>query len=428
MPNYRQLPYLLRAFRHRNYRLFFVGQTIALNGTWMTLAALGWLLFRLTGDPLKLGLMAFFMQAPTFFLTALGGVLVDHASRRKIILYSQMVNGLTVATLAYLTFSEQVVVWQVLSACALLGVVKAFELPARQALVADLVEKNEDLSNAIGLNASIFHGARMVGPMIAGGLIIPFFGEGMCFLVHAVAYIGAMRCFILIQPKAKTASASGKSFVGELVDGFRYTFGYAPVRALVLLVAAVAFSAMPYGTLLPVFAESVLGGNSSTYGQLLGAGGLGALVASIMLASRPSILGMGRVIGFSTLVWGLTLIMFAFSTTLWWSLLLLFVIGWSGINVMVGSNMIIQMLVEDHLRGRVMSLHGMVFMGALPLGSLCLGKAASLFGAPISIAAAAIGTILAGLVFLLRLPALKEIARPVYVERGILDSSTVQSG
>lgn len=417
------LPHLLRAFRHRNYRLFFTGQVIALNGTWMTLAALGWLLFRLTGDPLTLGMMAFFMQAPTFLLTALGGVLVDHVSRRKIILIAQAADAFIMGVLAVLTLSGNVTVTQILVSCALLGMVKAFEMPARQALVADIVGTKEDLSNAIALNSSVFHSARLIGPLIAGGFIIPFFGEGICFLIHSICYLASMRCFVLLKPNPMVPSASKKSFIGQLGEGFHYAFGYPPVRDLMVLMASLALLGMPYSTLLPVFADSILGGDSATYGLLLASGGCGAMIAAIHLASRRSVLGMGRIIGFSAIFFGVALVFFALSTHLWWSLLLLFASGLCSINVMVGANTIIQTLVANELRGRVMSLMGMVFMGALPLGSLILGKAASVYGAPLAVAVGAVGSIIAGILFLQRLPELQRIARPVYIERGILSAN-----
>lgn len=411
---------LLRAFRHRNYRLYFVAQTIALNGTWMTMAALGWLLYRLTGDPLTLGLMAFFLQGPTFLLAPIGGLVVDHFSRRKVIMAAQATDGLTVGVLAFLTLTGQVTVGFVLAACVLLGVVKAFEMPARQALVADLVGTREDLSNAIALNASIFHSARLIGPVLAGALIIPWFGEGACFLLHSVSYLGSLGCYLVLRPKPKTPGRSKKTVLGRLAEGFEYSFGYPPVRDLMLLLAALALFALPHGALLPVFAESVLQGDSKTYGLLLGAGGMGALTAALLLATRRSVVGMGKVIAFSSILFGVTLLLFAFSTHLEWSLFLLFAGGFCSMNAMVGANMIIQTLVEDDLRGRVMSLMGMVFMGGLPVGSLMFGKAASLFGAPVTVAVGAIVTTFVGILFLWRLPELQRMARPVYVERGLL--------
>lgn len=407
------VPHWLRAFRHRNYRLFFLGQMIALNGNWMTMTAMGWLLFRLTEDPFMLGLMAFCLQAPAFLLASLGGLLVDRVSRRGVLLFAQGADALAVAVLAFLTFADRAGVVHVLVTCIFLGVIKALDMPARQTLVADIVDLREDLPNAIALNSSIFHGARMTGPLLAGALVIPLAGEGACFLLHAIALLGAMLCVKRLRPKGRMAKTSGESLLGQLAEGFRYTFGFRPVRGLVLLTAALAFFGMPYNTLLPVFARQVLGGDSGTFGFLVAACGAGAVAAAAWLAMRPSVHGMGRVIGWNSVCFGAGLLLFAFTPYLSGALVLLFITGFSSIAAIVAANTIVQTLVEDGLRGRVMSLLGMIFMGAMPLGSLLYGQGARLFGAPTAVALAGFATMLAGLWFLLRLPALREEARSV---------------
>lgn len=426
MPSFRKL---LRAFQYRNYRLFFAGQSVALTGGWMTLAALGWLIFRLTGDPLLLGLMGFFLHAPTFFLSPFGGVLVDRVSRRKVIVLCQIADSVTITTLAILTLTDIVAVWHVMSACVLLGITKAFEMPARMALVVDIVDDRNDLSNAIALNSTTFHGARLVGPMFAGVLIIPYFGEGVCFLVHAATYMFAIRCFTRLRPRPMQPDPNRGSVYQQIAEGARFAFGYPPVRALMLLVMVLVTLGISHGTLLPVFAETILSGDSGTYGLLLASGGLGAVVAAIILASRESVLGLGRVIHISAIIFGASLLLFANSTHLALSLLLLFIAGLASINVMVGTNTIIQTLVDDRLRGRVMSLLGMVFMGAIPLGALLQGRLATLIGAPGSVSAGAIGCVIAGLIFGMRLRAISQIARPLLVKRGILpDTSGNRAG
>ncbi|MCC5841443.1 MAG: MFS transporter [Opitutales bacterium] len=413
-------PHWLRAFRHRNYRLFFLGQTIALNGNWMTMTAMGWLLFRLTEDPFLLGLMAFCLQAPAFLLASFGGLLVDRVSRRGVLLFAQGADALAVAVLAFLTFTNQAGVPHVLATCLFLGVIKALDMPARQTLVADIVDLREDLPNAIALNSSIFHGARMTGPLLAGALVIPLAGEGACFLLHSITLLGAMICVKRLRPKGRMAKTPGESLFGQLAEGFRYTFGFKPVRGLVLLTAAVAFFGMPYNTLLPVFARQVLGGDSGTFGLLVAACGGGAVAAAAWLAMRPSVLGMGRVIGWNTVFFGTGLLLFACTPFLGGALVFLFVTGFSSIAAIVAANTIVQTLVEDGLRGRVMSLLGMIFMGAMPLGSLLLGQGARLFGAPTAVAFAGLATTAAGVWFLFRLPALREEARPVYESRGLV--------
>jgi len=412
--------HLLRAFRHRSYRLFFLGQAVAITGTWMSIAGLGWLIFRLTGDSFMLGLMMFCRHAPTFVLAPFGGLLVDHVSRRNVIMGAQIADTLTISTLAYLTLSGRVEVWHVLTICVLLGVSKSFEMPARQALVVDIVEEREHLSNAIALNSTLFHSARLTGPMIAGMFIIPRYGEGGCFLVHALCYLLAIRCFAALHPREPERPDASVSLFRKLKEGFDYAFGFPPVRALLLLVTVFAFMGQSYNTLLPVFADEVFGGDAATYGQLLAAGGFGAVISAVRLANRKSVLGLGRVIFLSILLFGLSLIAFSRATYLPVALVLQVLAGMSGINVMVGTNTIIQTLVEDHLRGRVMSLMGMVFLGSMPLGSLAYGRAAAAVGAPLAVTCGAIGCILAGLLFGSKLPTLREAARPVYQRRGIL--------
>jgi len=424
------LPTVLRAFRYRNYRMFFMGQSVAITGGWMTFAALGWLLFRLTGDPFKLGLMGFFMNAPTFLLSPLGGVLVDRVSRRAVIIATQAIDLVTVSVLAALTLSGRIEEWHVLTLCTLLGITKGFELPARQALVVDIVDDRANLSNAIALNATIFHGARLIGPMLAGGLIIPTLGEGYCFLVHALAFLWAMPCFAALRPQPMQARERDSSVMTELREGFGYAYRHPAIRPLLLHITFFVLLGQSFNTLLPVFAETILGGDSRTYGLLLGASGFGAVLAAMRLASRESVLGLGRLIFISTLAFSVALLLFAHSTWILASVPLLVVAGFTSISVMVSCNTIIQTLVDDHLRGRVMSLLGMVFMGSLPLGALLYGKLAGLIGTPASVTLGAVGSALAALAFRAQLPSLRRIMFPLYVERGILPNpnSTTNPG
>ncbi len=414
------LTHILRPFQYRNYRLFFLGQSIAINGTWMSLAALSWLTFRLTHDPVSLGLLMFYKQAPTFFLSPFGGVLVDYISRRRLIVIAQLIDGTTMAGLGVLTILERVEVWQVFAACVVMGITKSFELPARQALVVDIVEDREQMSNAIALNSTIFHSARLIGPMIAGTLIIPWMGEGLCFLLHAVFCAVAVRCFAELRPRPMEPRVNPGSVLGQMRAGFSYAFGFPPVRDLLILMIVISLFGQSYNTLLPVFAETVLGGDAGTYGLLLSATGLGAVISSLRLASRKSVLGLGTVIYQSVVVFGLALILFAYTESIALALVLQFFGGMAGIQVFVGTNTIIQTLVDDELRGRVMSLMGMVFMGAMPLGSLLYGKVAGPLGVQRTVMAGAVICIVAGLLFRLRLPALRRIALPVYEERGIV--------
>jgi len=410
----------LRAFRSRNYRLFFLGQSVAITGTWMTLAAMSWLMYRLTEDPYKLGLVVFFKHAPTFVLAPWGGVVVDHMSRRRVIVISQLADAVTMAGLACLTLSGQVEVWHVYAGCVLLGVTKAFEMPARQALVVDIVDDRAHLSNAIALNSTLFHGARLTGPMLAGMWIIPRYGEGGCFALHGICLLVATPCFGLLKPKPFTPDLEKLSLFRKLREGFVYTFGFPPVRALMMLLCVFSLLGQAYNTLLPVFASEILNGNEATYGQLLGAAGLGAVFSAIRLAARKSVLGLGTLIFRSVMLFGVSLIAFSFARNVPLALFLQICAGMAGINVMVGANTILQTLVEDRLRGRVMSLMGMVFMGSMPLGSLLYGKVAGWIGAPLAVVIGASGCMLAGGVFRFHLPGLRQLVRPLYVAKGIL--------
>ncbi|MBC2601267.1 MFS transporter [Puniceicoccus vermicola] len=414
---------LLRAFRYPNYRRFFLGQGIAVAGFWMSVSAMGWLLYRLTDDPFMLGLMGFCMHGPTFFLTPFGGVVGDRISRRNVIIVAQSMNCLIFAGLAVLTLMGVVEVWQILTGCVLLGIVKAFEMPARQALVVDVVDRREDLSNAIALNSTVFHCGRLTGPILAGVLIIPLAGEGACFLIHSIGLIIAVRCFVSLTVKGPKKSSVKKAVFREMGEGFSYAFGFPPVRALLLLLFAFALMGQPYNSLLPVFARTVLEGSSSTFGFLVGASGFGAVVAALGLASRSSILGMGRVIFISGLVYGLALFAFAESRMMIASILLQFVAGYTSINVMVGANTIIQTLVDDQLRGRVMSLLGMVYLGTLPFGTLIFGRLAASIGAPQTVMFGAAGVLAAVAVFGYRLPGLRKVSHSRLVEKGIMPES-----
>ncbi len=414
----------LRAFRSPNYRTFFLGQGAAVTGTWMTLAALGWLLFRLTRDPFQLGLMGFFMHAPTFFLAPLGGLAVDILSRRGVIVATQVANTALVAVLAVLTLWDVVQVWHVMAICAGLGVVKAFEMPARQALVVDIVEDRLHLSNAIALNSSLFHAGRLVGPMLAGALIIPWAGEGACFLAHAALNLFAIVCFLALRPRSVPPLDRSAGVLHHLREGFAYAFGYPPVRALLIHLTVFSLLGQAYGTLLPVFAETILDGGARMYGGLLAASGVGALIAAVQLAARASVLGLGGVIFRQTLLFSTALALFAISRHAVLSFVLLALVGMASISVMVSANTIIQTLVEDRLRGRVMSLMGMVFLGAMPVGALAYGKLAQVLGAPAAVAMSGMGCMIAGLAFGRRLPGLRRLARPVYAQRGILPPET----
>ncbi|QKT03810.1 MFS transporter [Ectothiorhodospiraceae bacterium 2226] len=418
-PEPQGLRHLFRALRFRNYRLYFTGQLISLAGTWMSFVALGWLVYRLTGDPLMLGLVGFCLHVPTFLLSPVAGALVDRWDSRRVLVTAQGLDLVVMLGLAGLTLSGAVEVWHLLLGCVALGLTKAFEIPARHALVVEVVEERSYLANAIALNSSLFHGARLVGPMMAGALLTVA-GEGLIFLLDALSYLPVMASLLLLRLARRLPPPPPRPLLQEVGEGLAYVLGFRPVRALMGLVALVALLGLPYGTLLPVFADAVLGGGARTYALLMAASGAGALFGALYLAARTSVLGLGRLIAGATTAFGAALVLLALSDVLWFSVLVLVVAGLSSMLAMAGANTIIQTLVGDALRGRVMSLFAMTFMGAMPLGTLLAGKVARLAGAPAMVMVGGLACIAAGAAFGYRLPGLRAQVREVYVERGIL--------
>jgi len=411
--------HLLRALGSRNFRLFFAGQGVSLVGTWMQQVAISWLVYRLTGSAVLLGVVSFAGQIPSFLFSPLAGVLADRWNRRRLLLCTQTLAMLQASLLAFFVLAGLIQVWHLVALSVLLGLINAFDIPVRQAFVVEMVEKKEDLGNAIALNSSLVNGARLIGPSLAG-LLIAVVGEGVCFLINAASYlavilaIGAMRL-----PPAK-ARENRKHVLHELREGFGYAFGFAPIRAILFLIALVGLVGMPYTVLMPVFAREILRGGAHTFGFLMTAAGVGALASTVFLASRKSVLGLGRVIVVATGLFGLGLIGFALSRSLPLSLLFLGLAGFGAMAMIASSNTVVQTIVEDEKRGRVMSLFTMAFMGMAPLGSLAAGALADTVGAPATLIGGGIACLLTGTVFASRLPALRELVRPIYVRMGII--------
>ncbi len=430
------MKFLFRALRSRNYRLYFAGQMTSLAGTWMSLMAMGWLVYRLTQSELMLGLLGFCMHAPTFALSPVAGALVDRTSRRAVMVAAQSLDMVVMFVLAVLTLGGWVEVWHVLTGCGVLGVAKAFDMPARQSLVVEIIEHRDDLSNAIALNSSMFHGARLVGPVL-GGLVIGLAstsrvgawlgedrGEGLVFLIDGVSYLAVIGSLLALRLTAKVRPATRKHLLHDMKEGFMHAYGFGPMRAMMMLIGAMALLGVPYGTLLPVFASQVLEGNERTYSLLMSAGGLGAFAGAMYLASRRSVLGLGRVIAMAVVMFGLSLVLFACSSWLWLSLVMLVMAGGTSMVAMAGTNTIVQTMVDDTMRGRVMSFYGMTFMGAMPAGALAAGQLATILGAPVTVMVGGTACAIAGLVFGYRLPRLRAAVRPIYIERGIIPAMT----
>lgn len=412
-----------RALRHRNYRLFFMGQSLSLVGTWMQRVALSWLVYRLTDSALLLGVVGFAGQVPAFLAAPLAGVICDRGNRHRILIATQVLSLLQALLLALLVLGGWIQIWQVVALSLLLGLINGFDMPARQTFLVEMVEERQDLSNAIALNSSMFNGARLVGPSLAG-LLIALSGEGLCFLLNAASYLAVIASLLAMRLRAAPEAERRRPrqrLARGLGEAWRYVAGFAPIGALLLLLTVFNFIAMPYIVLLPVFARDVLRGGPDTLGFLMAAAGLGALSGALYLATRRSVLGMGRLITVSALVFCVALCAFAFSRWTWLSLALMVPVGFGQMIQMAGCNTLIQTLVEDGMRGRVMSFYTMAFMGSYPLGSLLLGGLAQRWGAPPAVALGALAYLACALLALPRLPGLRRQAHLVYARRGLIE-------
>jgi len=411
-------PSILRALRHRNYRLFFAGQSLSLVGTWITRIATSWLIYRLTGSALLLGIVGFCSQIPTLFLAPVAGVFVDRWNRHRVLVVTQVLSMLQSLALAVLALAGIITVAQVLALQVFQGVINAFDTPARQAFVVSMIEDRADLPNAIALNSTMVNASRILGPSL-GGVLIAAVGEGWCFLADAISYL-AVIASLLAMHTVHEERRGGTRLVDELTAGFRYVTGFVPIRTVLLLLALVSTMGMPYTVLMPAVAAKLLHGGPHTLGWLMTASGVGALAGAFFLAARPSVVGLGRVIATASAVFGAALIALGASRALWLSLLIMPLIGAGFMVSLAASNTIVQTLTEEHLRGRVMAFYTMAFLGTAPLGSLMAGVLADRIGEPLTIAAGGVACLLGAGWFASRLPRLRELVRPIYLERGIL--------
>jgi MFS family permease len=409
----------LRALKHRNYRLFFGGQSISLIGTWMQQIARAWLVYRLTDSAFLLGLVGFASQIPTFVLASFAGVMADRYNKHRIIIATQALAMLEATILTILTLTNIIHVWHIIALSFFSGLINAFDMPTRQSFVIDMVDDKNDLPNAIALNSSMFNAARLIGPTIAGFLIASF-GEGMCFLLNAISYVAVIAALLMMKISPYINNKKKEKVLEGLKEGIKYAYNFKPIRALLLLIALVSLAGMPYTVIMPVFARDILKGNANTLGFLLGAVGTGALLGAIYLASRKSILGLGRWIAIAAGIFSLGLICFSFSKNIYLSLLLMFFTGFGMMMQMASSNTLLQTLVDDDKRGRVMSLYVMAFMGTAPFGSFMAGALASTIGAPYTILSGGIVCLLGAIIFAKNLPSLRKHIRPIYIKMGIL--------
>ena len=392
----------LRSLRHRNFRLFFTGQLVSLVGTWMQSVALSWLVYRLTGQAALLGLVVFATQSPIFFLGSLGGVLADRVDARRLLVVTQTVAMAQAFLLAWLTLSGRIQVWEILTLAVVLGLASAFDLPARQVLVAQTVDR-ADLPNAIALNSSIFHGSRVVGPAVAG-LLVAAVGEGWCFLVNAISFLAALAGLLMMRLPVFITRTDHAPVFAHLLEGVRFVRGHREVRLLLILLGVVCMMGMPYTVLMPIFADGILHGGPRGMGVLMGASGLGAVLGAVLLAARSRTRGLEKIAYVGAAATGLALACFAYSRSFWLSAFLLVPVGMAMVAHMTSNNTLVQMLIPNEMRGRVMAFHAMVFTAAMPVGALIAGVAAHHLGAPHTIALGGLGCVAGSGYFAWRYP------------------------
>ncbi|GAC1459742.1 MAG: MFS transporter [Chamaesiphon sp.] len=407
------------ALKSRNYRLFFGGQGLSLIGTWMTQVATIWLVYRLTDSALLLGVVGFTSQIPSLLLLPFAGVLVERWERHKVLIATQTLAMIQSFSLAILALTGVIHIWHIIILSLFQGIINAFDAPARQVFVTEIVERKEDLSNAIALNSSMFNGARLIGPGIAG-LILATSGAGYCFLIDGISYIAVIVALLAMRLKVRKLPTTYSNPWEKFKEGFVYVFGFAPIRAVILLLALVSFMGMQYTVLIPIFATKILHGGPDALGFLMAASGIGALAGAIYLSTRKSIIGLGKVIAFSPALMGTGLIAFSWSPFLLLSLLMMLLVGLGFILQFTSSNTFLQIIVEDDKRARVMSLYTMAFFGVLPFGNLFAGSLASHIGAPYTLTIAGAFCILGSLIFTKQLPALRRLMLPLYAKLGIM--------
>jgi MFS family permease len=416
-----------RALRHRNFRLFFTGQSISLIGTWMTRIATSWLVYRLTGSALLLGLVSFSGQIPTFLLAPFAGVLVDRIDRRKLLVWTQVLAGIQSLAMAALTLSKLITIHEIIALSAFQGLINAFDMPGRQSFLVQMVSdgtgkpEKQDLSNAIALNSSMVNLARLVGPAIAG-VVIAAVGEGYCFAIDGFSYIAVVLSLLLMRVPPSTLKRATTTMLEQLKEGWSYVVNFRPIRTILSLFALLSLMGMPFMVLMPIFASKVLHGGPHTLGYLMGASGVGALVSALSLALRKSVKGLTTMIQIAAIMFGSGLILFGLSHYLALSLFLMLIVGFGMMQGLAASNTVIQTLVPEDKRGRVMSYYTVAFTGMAPFGSLLAGALAHRFGAPHAVMITGTCCLIGAAWFATQLKSVRAIMRPIYIEMGIIQS------
>ena len=410
---------IFRSLRHRNYRLFFSGQSISLIGTWMQRIALPWAVYRMTDSEVLLGVVGFAGSIPSFLLAPFAGVLIDRWSRYRVMLVTQVISMIQAGVLAWLSLSGGLEIWHIIVLSLVLGIINTFDMPARHSFVINMVNGKEDIGNAIALNSMMFNGARLIGPSLAG-IILATAGEGACFLMNALSYVFVIASLMMMRVTETREKKERVPMFREMKGGMDYVFGFAPIKHIILLLGLVSLMGASYQVLMPVYAKDILEGDSHTYGFLMGAAGAGALLGAIYLASRDTVLRLGRLIPSATALLSAGLIAISLSSSFFISMFLIFFTGLGMMAHTAASNTILQTIADDDKRGRVMSFYTMALMGTAPFGSLLAGWMAKVIGTPWTIFIGGAICLLGALVFFRRLPELKRLVSPVYVRMGIL--------
>ncbi|MEN6487058.1 MAG: MFS transporter [Syntrophobacteraceae bacterium] len=416
-----------RALKSRNYRLFFMGQGISLIGTWTQQVAMSWLVYRLTGSTILLGSVAFCNQIPIFFLSPLAGVIVDRLERKRLILCTQALSMLQALALAALVLTHAVAVWHILALSLFIGVVNAFDMPTRQSFVIQMIEKKEDLGNAIALNSAMFNGARFIGPSVAG-ILIAGLGEGICFLINGLSYIAVLAALLAIRVEPRGNGYGRKNFRRELLDGIAYAYNFKPILAILALLSIFSLAGGPYIVLMPVFAKDVLHGGAQTFGFLMSAAGVGALASTVYLSARRTAQGLVKMIPLATVLFSFGITVFALSRCFQLSLAALCLAGFGMLAQIASSNTIIQTVVDEDKRGRVMSLYTASFLGTMPFGNLLAGGAAEVIGVQRTLLAGAAICLLGGVIFACKLSRLQAMLNPAFEKLGTTSEESPGKG
>lgn len=413
------LPSILRSLKHENFRLFFIGQGISLIGTWIQTTALSWLVYRITGSALLLGVVGFSSQLPSIFLSPFAGVLSDRFKRRTILIITQSLSFLQAAIMAILVITKAVLPWHIIGLSLFMGIINSFDVPARQSFMMEMVENKDDIGNALAINSGMFNSARLIGPAIAG-ILIALVGEGVCFVLNALSFIAVILALFKMNVKERVGLNKNANIFSELKTGFEYITRFRPIRSILLNLSFASLMGMSYVTLMPVFAKKIFHGGPHTMGFLISSTGAGALCGALYLASRKNVLGLGKHIYLAGIVFGIALIAFSFISFLPIAMLTLFVAGAGMIIMTASSNTILQTISDEDKRGRVMSFYAIAFMGMSTFGNLLYGSLANTIGAPRTLTIGGACILVGSAVFSLEMPKLRRLIRPIYIKHGII--------